>query len=62
MENAILKIEDGLDKLAVGSISPSRFTKTYIENVNQKLEIFYQKLGITIRFIAKNKYRVKIWI
>ncbi len=40
------KYEDGLDKLAVGSLSPSKFTDTYIENVHPKIEKFIENLGL----------------
>lgn len=40
------KYEDKLDKLAVGSISPSIFTELYIRNVHNKVEKLYQNLGI----------------
>lgn len=40
------RYEDGLDKLAVGSVSPSKFTDTYIKNVHPKIEKFVEKLGL----------------
>lgn len=40
------KYEDGLDKLAVGSASPSVFTKLYMENVHKRVEGLYKDLGI----------------
>ncbi len=40
------KYEDGLDKLAVGSVSPSRFTDTYIKNVHPQIEKFVERLGL----------------
>lgn len=38
--------EDGLDKLAVGSASPSVFTGLYMENVHRKVEKLYQDIGL----------------
>ncbi|MBQ7352537.1 MAG: hypothetical protein IJW54_00880 [Clostridia bacterium] len=38
--------EDGLDKLAVGSASPSVFTKLYMDNVHKRVEGLYKDLGI----------------
>ena len=38
--------EDGLDKLAVGSASPSVFTGIYMKNVHEKVEKLYQDLGL----------------
>lgn len=40
------KYEDGLDKLAVGSLSPSRFTDVYMTKVNEKVEKLYQDMGL----------------
>ncbi len=40
------KYEDGLDKLAVGSASPSIFTKLYMENVHKRVEKLYQDIGL----------------
>lgn len=40
------KYEDSLDKLAVGSASPSIFTKVYMDNVHKKVEKLYQDIGL----------------
>ncbi len=40
------KYEDGLDKLAVGSASPSVFTDIYMNNVHSRVEKLYQDIGI----------------
>lgn len=40
------KYEDGLDKLAVGSASPSVFTKLYMQNVHKRVEKLYQDIGL----------------
>ena len=40
------KYEDGLDKLAVGSVSPSIFTKLYMDNVHKRVEKLYQDIGL----------------
>lgn len=40
------KYEDKLDKLAVGSASPSVFTKLYMENVHKRVEKLYRDIGI----------------
>lgn len=40
------KYEDGLDKLAVGSASPSIFTKLYLEKVHGKIEKFIKSIGL----------------
>ena len=40
------KYEDGLDKLAVGSASPSIFTDLYMKNVNDRVEKLYRDIGI----------------
>ncbi len=40
------KYEDGLDKLAVGSVVPSVFTDVYMEKAHDKVENFYKSLGI----------------
>ena len=40
------KYEDKLDKLAVGSASPSIFTKLYMENVHKRVEKLYRDIGI----------------
>ncbi|MBE6663243.1 MAG: hypothetical protein E7602_01930 [Ruminococcaceae bacterium] len=40
------KYEDKLDKLAVGSASPSIFTKIYMENVHKRVEKLYRDIGI----------------
>ena len=40
------KYEDKLDKLAVGSASPSVFTKLYMDNVHKKVEKLYQDIGL----------------
>ena len=40
------KLEDGLDKLAVGSVSPSSFTDLYIKNVHQRVEALYRDIGL----------------
>ena len=40
------KHEDGLDKLAVGSVSPSRFSDVYINNVHPLIEKFAEELGL----------------
>ena len=40
------KYEDGLDKLAVGSASPSVFTSLYMENVHERVEKLYQDIGL----------------
>ena len=40
------KHEDGLDKLAVGSHSPSIFTKIYMDNVHKRVEKLYQDIGL----------------
>ena len=38
--------KDGLDKLAVGSVSPSKFTEIYLNNVHKKVENLYKDIGI----------------
>lgn len=38
--------EDQLDKLAVGSASPSVFTSIYMDNVHAKVEKLYQDIGL----------------
>lgn len=38
--------EDGLDKLAMGSVSPSKFTNLYLDNIHNKVENFYRSIGI----------------
>lgn len=40
------KYEDGLDKLAVGSASPSVFTTLYLNNVHDRVEKLYQDIGL----------------
>ncbi len=40
------KYEDKLDKLAVGSASPSVFTELYMNNVHDRVEKLYQDIGI----------------
>lgn len=40
------KYEDKLDKLAVGSASPSLFTELYMKNVHKKVEKLYQDIGL----------------
>lgn len=40
------KYEDGLDKLAVGSATPSVFTQTYMKHVHHKVERFVQDVGL----------------
>ena len=40
------KYEDGLDKLAVGSASPSVFTSLYMEKVHDRVEKLYQDIGL----------------
>lgn len=40
------KYEDGLDKLAVGSASPSVFTNLYMKNVHARVEKLYQDIGL----------------
>ena len=40
------KYEDGLDKLAVGSASPSVFTNLYMKNVHERVEKLYQDIGL----------------
>ena len=40
------KYEDGLDKLAVGSASPSVFTNLYMKNVHVRVEKLYQDIGL----------------
>ena len=40
------KYEDGLDKLAVGSVSPSVFTDLYLKNVEDKVEKLYLDIGL----------------
>ena len=40
------KYEDELDKLAVGSVSPSKFTDIYIEKVHPKIEAFAKGIGL----------------
>lgn len=40
------KYEDGLDKLAVGSASPSVFTKLYLEKVHKNIEQFIKGIGL----------------
>ena len=40
------KYEDKLDKLAVGSASPSIFTKIYMDNVHKRVEKLYRDIGI----------------
>lgn len=37
---------DGLDKLAVGSASPSIFTSMYMKNVHDRVEKLYQDIGL----------------
>ena len=38
--------EDGLDKLAVGSVSPSVFTDLYLEKVHEKIDRFVKDIGL----------------
>ena len=40
------KYEDKLDRLAVGSASPSVFTKLYMDNVHKRVEKLYQDMGL----------------
>lgn len=40
------KYEDGLDKLAVGSASPSIFTNFYLKKAHQKIENFIKAIGL----------------
>lgn len=40
------KYEDGLDKLAVGSASPSVFTRLYLEKAHTKIENFIKSIGL----------------
>lgn len=40
------KYEDGLDKLAIGSASPSIFTQLYMKNVHARVEKLYQDIGL----------------
>lgn len=40
------KYEDKLDKLAVGSASPSVFTELYLNNVHDRVEKLYRDIGI----------------
>ena len=40
------KHEDKLDKLAVGSVSPSKYTELYMGNVHRKIEKLYQGIGL----------------
>ena len=40
------EIKDNLDRQAVASVSPSKFTDTYIEKVNPKVVAMLQKIGI----------------
>lgn len=40
------KLEDGLDKLAVGSASPSVFTGLYMDKVHSRVEKLYQNIGL----------------
>lgn len=41
------KYEDKLDKLAVGSASPSIFTDLYMKNVHERVEKLYRDIGLT---------------
>ncbi len=47
VDRVLGKYEDKLDKLAVGSATPSIFTQIYIDNVHKKVEKFYQDIGIS---------------
>lgn len=38
--------EDGLDKLAVGSMSPSVFTELYLKKVHKKIDRFVKDIGL----------------
>lgn len=40
------KLEDGLDKLAVGAASPSIYTEMYLNNVHKKVEKLLRDIGI----------------
>ncbi len=40
------KYEDGLDKLAVGSVSPSVFTELYLDEVHNKIQKFVDSIGL----------------
>lgn len=40
------KYEDGLDKLAVGSASPSVFTDVYMQKAHEKIEKFISAIGL----------------
>ena len=40
------KKEDGLNKQCIGCIAPSKYTQLYLENVDQKVKCFINKLGI----------------
>lgn len=40
------KYEDGLDKLAVGSASPSVFTRVYIEKAHKQISSFIKAIGL----------------
>ena len=46
VDRVLGKYEDGLDKLAIGSRSPSVFTEVYMKNVKEKIETFAKKLGL----------------
>ena len=47
VDRVLGKYEDGLDKLAVGSATPSIFTDIYMNNVHKKVEKLYKDIGIT---------------
>ncbi len=46
VDRVLGKYEDGLDKLAVGSFSPSVFTDTYVKNVHHKVEALIKDIGL----------------
>ena len=46
VDRVLGKYEDGLDKLAVGAIMPSVFTKLYLHNVQKKIEKFIADVGL----------------
>ncbi len=46
VDRVLGKYEDGLDKLAVGSASPSVFTDTYLNKAHKKVERFIEAIGL----------------
>jgi len=46
VDRVLGRYEDKLDKLAVGSATPSVFTDMYLNNVHEKIERLYKKIGI----------------